>query len=206
MDPEKKDTQIESAEELEAEKGHLAEVKEDEIRANIVKDFGFDPEADKERIEKLVQKELGYKKTISTAIGQKVKYRTKVQEFDKKNPPKPKEGESSSTDVDTKIEQALEKDRLESMEYPDDIKAIIKNVAEINKISVRKAVSDPYVQSRIEAWKKDSGADDAAAGRKNQNGGGSGADDLEIPDYDLTTEEGRKKWDEWKKDQKAKGN
>jgi len=206
MDPEKNNTQIESAEELEAEKGHLAEVKEDEIRANIVKDFGFDPEADKERIEKLVQKELGYKKTISTAIGQKVKYRTKVQEFDKKNPPKPKEGESSSADVDTKIQAALEADRLEAMEYPDDIKAIIKNVAEINKISVRKAVSDPYVQSRIEAWKKDSGADDAAAGRKNQNGGGSGADDLEIPDYDLTTEEGRKSWDQWKKDQKAKGN
>lgn len=208
MDPEKNNTQIESAEELEAEKSHLAEVKEDEIRSNIVKEFGFDPEADKERIEKLVQKELGYKKTISTAIGQKVKYRTKVQEYNQaNNPPKPKEGDkNSSADVDTKIQAALEADRLEAMEYPDEIKAIIKNVAEINKISVRKAVSDPYVQSRIEAWKKDSGADDAAAGRKNQSGGGSGADDLEIPDYDLTTEEGRKSWDQWKKDQKAKGN
>lgn len=206
MDPEKKDTQIESAEELEAEKGHLAEVKEDEIRSNIVKEFGFDPEADKERIEKLVQKELGYKKTISTAIGQKVKYRSKVTELSQNNPPKPKDGEKPPVDVNTAVNEALEKERLDDMEYPDDIKAIIKSVATVNKISVKKAVLDPYVVSKIEAWKKDKGADDAAAGRKNQNSGGNGVDDLEIPDFDLTTEEGRKGWDNWKKDQIAKGN
>lgn len=208
MDKEK-DSQIETAEELAAEKDHLADVKEEEVRSGIIKDFGFDPETDKERIDKLVQKEMTYKKAISTAIGQKVKYRNTLKELSDKNThPKTKESEKDSKDVDvnTAVNEALEKERLEDMEYPDDIKAIIKNVAIINKISVKKAAQDDYVQSRIEKWRKDSGADEAAAGRRHQSSKSGGTDDLDIPDFDLTTKEGRDSWDSWKKDQKAKGN
>lgn len=206
MDPEK-ETQIETPEELEAEKEHLAEVKEDEIRDSVVKEFGFDPEEDKERIDKLVAKEMGYKKNLSTAIGQKVKYREKANANKSANPPKPESKEDDSTDVDSKIEAALEKDRLEAMGYPDDINEVIKNIAKINKISVRKAAQDPYAQSRIETWKKDNGADEAAVNRNDKSGkGGSKAGDDEIPDFDLTTEEGRKSWDEWKEEQIKAGN
>lgn len=202
MDPEK-NTQIESAEELEAEKQHLGEVKEDEVRDSVIKEFGFDPEADKERIDKLVAREMDHKKTVSTAIKQKIGYRTKFQESTKTPPAKPAQEERP--DVGSQIEAALEKDRLDSMEYPDDIKAVIKNVAKVNGISVRKAVADPYVQSRIETWKKDSGADEAAVNRTNKGGKGGSAGDDEIPDFDLTTEQGRKDWDKWKEDQIAAG-
>lgn len=206
MDSEKNNSQIETAEELEAEKGHLADVKEEEVRDSIIKEYGFDPEDDKERIDKAVARELGYKKTISTAIGQKVKYRTKLGEVSKVTPPEDK-SKDKTPDVNALIDERLERERLEDMEYPDDIKAVIKNVATINKISVKKAVADEYVQSRIAKWRKDSGADDAAAGRKNRDGGkGDSPEGDEIPDYDLTTEEGRKDWDKWKADQKAKGN
>lgn len=206
VDSEKKDSQIETAEELEAEKGHLADVKEDEIRDAVIKEYGFDPEDedDKARIDKAVQRELGYKKTISTAIGQKVKYRTKLSEASQVTPPADKSKDKS--DVKTTVSEILEQERLDDMEYPDDIKAVIKSVAGINKISVKKAVADPYVQSRIAQWKKDTGADEAAAGRKNQGGGKGSSDDEEIPDFDLTTQEGRDGWDKWKADQKAKGN
>ena len=197
----KDNAQIETAEELEAEKEHLADIKEDQIRESVIKEYGFDPEADKERIAKAVEREMGYKKSISTAIGQKVKYRTKLGELSEK-PPENKSQDTS--DVNAIIDKRLEQERLDDMEYPDDIKAVIKSVAEINKISVKKAVSDPYVASRIEKWKKDSGADEAAAGRKNQ-GGGKGSSDEEIPDFDLTTEEGRTGWDNWKKGEIAKG-
>jgi len=201
MDPEK-ETQIETPEELEAEKTHLAEVKEDDIRASVIEEYGFDPEEDKERIDKLVSKELGYKKSLSTAISQKIKYREKSKSV---VPLHKQESGSDSPDIDSKIESALEKDRLEAMEYPDDIKAVIKSVADINKISVRKAATDPYVQSRIEQWQKDTGADEAAVNR-NDKGGKGGSSDDEIPDFDLTTEEGRKDWDKWKEDQIKAGN
>lgn len=192
----------ESAEELEAEKSYLADVKEDEIRNSVISDFGFDPEDDKERIDKLTSERLGSKKAISTAIKQKIGYRTKYTEVTK-TPPKQA---SSEVDVDSRISQALEADRLEAMEYPDDIKASIKRIAEIDKISVRKAVNDPTIAARIEKWRKDTGSDEASISRTNRHGKGGSDDSDTPPDVDMNTDEGRKEYDKWIEDQKKKGN
>jgi hypothetical protein len=92
------------------------------------------------------------------------------------------------------------------MEYPDDIKAAIKSVAAINKSSVRKAISDPYVKSKIDAWQKEQDANEAALSRNNKKGSRAASDDSDIPpDVDLTTEEGRKEYDKWKSDMIKKG-
>lgn len=193
---------IESAEELEAEKSHLAEVKEDEVRNSVISDYGFDAETDKERIDRLTSERLGSKKAMSTAIRQKIGYRTKLGDATK-TPPKPA---SADTDVNKVVQEQLEAGRLEDMEYPDDIKASIKRIAQIDGISVKKAAQDPTIVARIEKWRKDTGADEASISRNNRHGKG-GSDDSDVPpDVDMNTEEGRKEYDKWVEDQKKKGN
>lgn len=101
------------------------------------------------------------------------------------------------------IQKHLEMRDLESLEYPDDIKALIKRVVEVDKTSVRKAQSDPYVAAKIDAWKKQKDAEDAALSRTNRSGGVAG--DLEPPDVDMGTKEGRDAYDKWKADMIRQG-
>ena len=200
-----KNTQIESAEELEAEKQHLTEVKEDDIRTQVISEYGFDEEIDKERIDKLVQKEISYKKSLSTAIGQKRKYR---EEYTKLSSSKVDDGAKNfkPEDLDKHVNEVLEKRELESLEYPDDIKKAISQVAKIEGVSIRKAMSEPYVAAKIEAYNKKKEAEEAALGRSDKSGKGKHSEDpLTPPDVDLATEEGRKEYDKWKADMIKKG-
>ena len=95
------------------------------------------------------------------------------------------------------------------MEYPDELKEVIKQVAKINKISVKKAVSDPYVASKIAEWQKEQGTEEAALSRNNKTGGKPSTPtdgDGKPPDVDMNTEEGRKEYQTWLDGEIAKGN
>ncbi len=215
MDP--KDTPTESAEELEAEQKDLAEVKEDAVRDEIIEDYGFDSEDDKERIDKMVKKEMGHRSKLSKTIGQKVKYRDSLKKDadDTGDPAKKKEtatakDDDADLDGDAKFEERMNKRDLAEMEYPDEIKTVIDNVSKLNKVSVKKALSDPYVTAKIEAWKKAEGVDDSALSKKDNKGNIIKSNDEEEfdgspPDIDVTTEEGRKEYDKWKADMIKKG-
>lgn len=197
------DSQIETAEQIEADKQHLSEVQEDDVRAEIVKEFGFDPETDQERIDKAVSREIQHRKALSTTIGQKIKYRELAQKAPKAAPQAEQKHDPEDLDkrVSAMMAAELEKRDLEAMEYPDEIKKAIKRIADIDGISVRKAAQDPVVLSKIDAWKKEQGVDEATLSRNNKRGGKpkrSDEDDLTPPDVDLTTEKGRKEYDEWK--------
>ena len=193
----KNNSQIETPEEIAGDQNHLSEIKEDEIRTNIISEFGFDAEKDKEQIDKLVEKEKGHRTKLSTAIGQKIKYRDSLG-IDPTTG-KPKEAPKSKSDerpVDDVITERLEKERLEDMPYPDDLKEKISKVAKINGVSVRKAVSDPYIATLITKWQKDKDAEEVALGRKNKTGKGESADEIDaLNDIDVSTPEGRKEYD-----------
>lgn len=194
-----KNTQIESAEELEAEKSHLAEVKEDDIRNQVITEYGFDSEENKEMIDKLVQKEMQYKKSLSSAIGQKRKYR---DEYIKLNSSKTKIDEGKINfkpeDLDRHVTEALEKRDLEALDYPDDIKKAISQVSKIENMSIRKAMSDPYVSAKIEAYNKKKEAEDAALGRSDKSGRKQSSDSEIPPNVDFSTKEGRDEYDKWR--------
>lgn len=66
------------AEELAVEQAATQVPKEEEVRAGIIEEYGFDPEADKERIDKLTKKELDNHERLSKAIGQKISWRDKA--------------------------------------------------------------------------------------------------------------------------------
>lgn len=78
---------------------------EDEIREEIISEYEFNPEddSDKEKIDKLVNRELDHQTKLGKAISQKKSYRTKLEEALKGN-----EGEEDGDD-DQEGEQPKEK-------------------------------------------------------------------------------------------------
>lgn len=73
-----------TAAELAAEQAAAQVPKEEDIRAQVIEDYGFDPDVDQERIEKLTNKEIENRQKLSQAIGQKIKHRTEADELRKK--------------------------------------------------------------------------------------------------------------------------
>jgi hypothetical protein len=196
MEENKNNSQIETAAEIEAEKEHLSEVKEDDIRSQIISEYGFDEESDKERIDKLVSKEVDYKKSLSKTIAQKIKYR---DEFKKLKPQVDTDkSKDTSVDFDKKLAEALEKRDLESLEYPDELKKVISQIAKVNETSVKKATEDPYVKAKIDAWQKQKDAEETALGRNNKSSSKERFDPETPPDVDMTTKEGVAAYDTWK--------
>ena len=70
-----------SDEEIASEKQATIELKEEEVRAKIIEEFGFDEETDSERIDKLTKKEIDNSKKLSSAIGAKIKHRTEARKL-----------------------------------------------------------------------------------------------------------------------------
>lgn len=191
-------------EELEQEQNALKEAKEEEIRQSIISEFGFDEVEDVERIDKLVAREVENHKKLSGAINQKINWRNKANE--KKEVPSisqpHKETNVSEEEigkkVNEKVSEVFEQRDLDEMSYPDEIKNEIKRVAKIQEVSVKKASQDPYVVSRIEAYKKEQEAVEAGISRTHKTGGKKVEFTDEPPVVDIKTPEGQKTWDEWK--------
>lgn len=201
-----------SPEEAKLEQDALVEAKVEEIRASVITEFGFDEEADKDRIDKLVNKEIDNRKKLSSAIGQKIKYRTEAQELGKKVVPAAQENktvvpeELVRSTVDARLTETLEKRDLDAMPYPEEIKKEIQRIAKITGVSVKQAERDPYiVATKIAPWEKESGQEAAAISRTNRGGTSKTFSIDEIPEFDMTTPEGRKGWDDWKKKAVAAG-
>lgn len=195
-----------SPDELQAEQEALKEAKEEEIRECVISDFGFDEIDDAERIEKLVAKEIKSHKDLSTAIGQKINYRTELQKKSDKPPVENKEKSLTPEEIDQKLDEKLnerlEKRDLDSMDYSDEVKAEISRVAKIQGVSVKQAVLDPYIASKIEAENKERTTNEAGISRVNKSGGKVGFSIDNPPEIDYSTPEKKaeteKKYDEWK--------
>jgi len=133
-------------EELAAEQAATQEVKEDEVRASIIADYGFDEEADKERIDKLTAKEVEGRKKLSTAIGQKIRYR---EDLRKKGEVKP---EVKPEVKDLKTDSLSERDLLALMkaDVADEDIDEVKGYAKYRNISVSDALKDKTMKSILD--------------------------------------------------------
>lgn len=190
-------TEEEKATELEA----TQEIKEDEVRENIITEFGFDEVDDADRIDKLVQKEVEDRKKLSAAIGQKIKWRTEATKpkEEKKPAEAPPESKKESEDIGKAISQEFEKRELDSLEYSDELKEEIKRVAQVQGISVKAAVRDPYITFKIGEYEKEQQLDEASTTRTNRSGGKREYSIDNPPEVDMSTEKGREEWAEYKK-------
>lgn len=205
-----------SADELKAEQEALAEAKAEEIRTKVVEEYGFDPETDQERIDKLVNERMQNHQVKASLTRQKVTWREKAtkppaQPSPVTPPAKPIDPADIDKTVDEKLNERLQQRDLDEMDYPDEIKTEIKRVAKITGKSVKQAAKDPYiVATYIEPWQKENKADEAAISRRNRSSGNTTVSmDQDPPEIDSSSPEKfaetSKKYEEWKEAMKAKG-
>jgi len=154
-------------------------------------ELGID--TDNELLDTLVKRELDHRKKLSATIGQKIKYREMAQGAKPPQEVKPKpDAPLSADELTAKIREEFEQRDLDELEYPDDIKA----VAKLKNVSVRQAAQDPYISYKIDAYNAEQKTEDAVIVRKDK-GGKISVDKSKPPKVDMSTEEGRKAWDDY---------
>lgn len=186
-------------------------VKEDEVRAAVIAEYGFDEVDDADRIDKLVADKVEGQKKLSAAIGQKIKHRTEAEAL--KNDPRlkapvvpPADSKPvAAEDIGKVVSEQLEKRDLESLEYSDDLKKEIQRIAQVQNISVKQAARDPYIVFKISEEEKAAKADAASISRTNRSAGKKAYSLENPPQVDMATEAGRKEWDAFKASLKAQG-
>lgn len=99
-------------------------------------------------------------------------------------------------DISKTVKEVLQDEYLAEQEIPEDIKAKAKSLAKLENIDIKQALKNDYIQHQIAEYKRQESVANASAGGSNK--GGSASFDPETPpEVDLSTEEGRKAFDEW---------
>lgn len=129
--------------ELAAEQAALKVRSEEEVKASVIAEYGFDEEADAERIQKIVQREVENDKKLSTAIGQKIKHREAAEAAAKAKEEgaggEPKQENLKDTDLFALMTAKVEAEDIEE----------VKAYAAFKKISVAEALKDKTLQTVI---------------------------------------------------------
>lgn len=128
--------------ELAAEQAALQAPKEEEVRADIISDFGFDESVDGDKIDKLVEKEMSHRKKLSSAIGQKIKFRTEAEK--NKQPIPPPNTSTEKGDLSSKEVYAL----MNAKVSEEDIDEVVE-YARFKKITVGDALKTSTVKTML---------------------------------------------------------
>ena len=129
-----------SQEELQSEQVELKEVKEDEVRASIIQEYGFDESVDSERIEKLTAKEIEHRKKMSQVIGQKIKWREMANKPQSSKPEV--KVENKSDDLTIKDAVLIQRANVEV----EDIDEVVR-WAKFNNQTIGQALSDDTLKT-----------------------------------------------------------
>lgn len=187
-------------EEATLEQEALSQVQEDELREKLAADLGI--ESDNPLLDTLVEREMEHREKLSKAIGQKIKFREQLKgKPPKEEKPKPKDGEVPLTaeEIAAKVRAEFEQRDLDELDYPDELKKEIQAVAKLKNISVKAAVKDPYIDYKIKAYETEQKSEDATITRKDKGGTKVVFDRSKPPKVDMSTEAGRKIWDDYQK-------
>lgn len=135
-------------EELEAEKQAAFVPTKEELRKEIITEYGFDETTDAERIDKATDREFAQRTKTSEAIGAKIKHRTDANELRTKVPaeavaavvPPKKDPDLSTTDLYA----------LMQAQVPQEDVAEVTKAARLLGVSVAEALKDPLVKGRLQ--------------------------------------------------------
>lgn len=142
------------------EDGKFQEKTVDEIRQQVIEDFGF--EDNDPRVEKLLNKTLETQKALSTAIKQKIRYREQLNSSSNGKAPASQAGDDIQS-----LRKELEDIKLGQVgNYSSEIKEDIKKYAQLNGVSFHEAAQSDYVQFKIEKEKTTIRNDNASLGQK----------------------------------------
>ncbi len=184
---------VPTSEELKQEEEFQSEAKEDEVRNSVIEKYGLDEEEQSELIDKLTSDQLEQRKAFGKVVGQKIKYREAAT---KEKPPKEETPKEETPDVDALVNEKFEQRDLESMDLPDEIKSEVSKLAKAQGISVREAVKDSYIEFKKQEYDEAKKVEDATISPKSK-GKSVKFDAQNPPEVDVSTEEGRKEWEEY---------
>lgn len=193
-------------------------LSEDEIRQQIIDETGLDEIDNEEAISKLVKREVKVQSDKFNAIQQKKRQRTEKETYaqrmrdagldpetgqplEKKPKEDPKkeipEGVMTETRYkEIKFQEQLDDLNIEGIEIDDDFKKEVEKVAKLNNQTPKQAVSDPFIQWKIQEKKNKTAVDDASLGNNPSGRVRKQAGDLErvnLEKEDLSTPEARLK-------------
>jgi hypothetical protein len=170
---------------------------EDEIRDQVIEKFGLSEDENSELIDKLVKDKVIETKKFSTAISQKINWRTKAQELESKGKPESKTEVPVSTVVvkepvfdENKVLELLDKRELDSLDLSDSLKKEASNYAKLNNVSIKKALSSDYISFLKEKEEKNERISNASLGNSRKpvtKDYGS----MKPSDFNLKTPEGK---------------
>lgn len=186
------------SEELKQEEEALQDAQQDEVRTQIIEKYGLDEDANADLIDQLTADALEQRKALGKAIKQKREWREKASKSPEPKAPEvqPKPQPQQQPDIDALLNEKLEQRDLDAMDLPDDIKAEVQTIAKMKNIPVRKAASDPYIKYKLEEYQREQKTTEAAVTRT-RKGTRVKFDPQTPPQVDMSTEEGRKTWDEY---------
>ncbi len=134
-----------SPEELAVEQAAVQVPKKEDIRAEIIADYGFDESTDTERIDKLTDTLFDQRVKTSQAIGQKIKHRNDANELRSKvTEPKPVT-QKETADLSSKDLFAL----IEAKVPQDDVDEVVKSAKALG-VSIPEALKDDIVKGILE--------------------------------------------------------
>lgn len=208
MDGDKEKIEV-TPEEQTAEQEALKGATDEELRARIAEEMDLDPDVDTELLDRIVKREKSHHEKLSGAIKQKIAWREKVKNSQTKQPEnsgagKPQDnGQKPLTaeDIDRLFTERMEKRDLQELGLPDELKDEVKDLAKLKGISVRAAAQLPYIQTRIkeiETAERIKNATPKRNGRGSYQSNYDPSKPLNPADFDLSSEEGRKAWNEAK--------
>jgi len=193
-------------EEKRQEEELLKETPADEIRKSIVEKYNLDADTDNELIDKLVAETDTQQKTLSKAIKQKRSWREKAEaQTERKTEDKPKASEApekpkpEEKDIDKILDQKFEDKELEAIDIGDEAKKELKAYAQATGLKIKDVVKSDYFKFLKEKEEAQKRTEEASIGGKR---GAPSRKEFSLanpPTPDMSTEEGRKEWEDYKK-------
>ena len=176
---------------------NIRETEEDEIRGQIIEKYGLDELENIDLIDQLVEDDKEYRKKLSTAIKQKRKWREEAQ---KKVPPKEEKGEEKSpSDIERIIDERFDQRELEASDLGDELKKEAQVYAKARGIRIKEALGSDYIGFLKEKEEQKKKEEEASTSFKRKSQAGRNFSKMSAEDFDVSTEEGQKEFEEYKK-------
>ena len=197
-------------EDLAQEQELLKETPVDEVRKSIIDEYGLNEDIDGDLIEKLANKQLESNKKLSTAIKQKIGWRTKAEakaeektQVEQKKEDKPQVQLQPKEDVveiiNQKVEEKLEEKELDSLDLSDELKSEIKNYAKATGLKISKVLKTDYFNFLKEKEENAKKVEKAGIGGKRNAPSTKEFSLTKPPKPDMSTKEGIEEWEAYEK-------
>ncbi len=195
-------TPEDTEEDVQREEEALKEVKEDDIRNEVIEKYGLDEDEQSETIDKLTNDLIEQRKSFGKAISQKRKWRERAEtKVEKPKDSSPESKSNESVDVEKLVEQKFEQRYLDDLELSDNLRTSVQELARLRGVSAREVVNDPIIVKMKEEEEQQQRVTSATPKRSNKGSYVANVDPtqpLNPEDFDFNTEEGVKAWNEAK--------